>query len=70
MRPFRHPTAPKRQAPMGRGCRPAVDFYIEVLIRVPGDESVRQWASLRRYLPAARLPGLKRVGNPALASVP
>ena len=22
MRPFRHPTAPKRQAPMGRGCRP------------------------------------------------
>ena len=25
-----------------RGCRPAVDFYIEVLVRVPGDESVRQ----------------------------
>ena len=42
MRPFRHPTAPKRQAPMGRGCRPAVNFYIEVLVRVPGDESVRQ----------------------------
>ena len=27
MRPFRHPTAPKRQAPMGRGCRPTVNFY-------------------------------------------
>ena len=24
------------------GCRPAVNFYIEVLVRVPGDESVRQ----------------------------
>ena len=30
MRPFRHPTAPKRQAPMGRGCRPTVNFYIQI----------------------------------------
>ena len=33
------------------GCRPAVNFYIEVLVRVPGDESVRQCASLRRSRP-------------------
>ena len=30
IRPFRHPTAPKRQAPMGRGCRRAVGFHLGV----------------------------------------
>ena len=30
IRPFRHPTAPKRQAPMGRGCRLAVGFHLGV----------------------------------------
>ena len=40
MRPFRHPKGAKAPSPNGTWVSAAVNFYIEILVRVPGDESV------------------------------
>ena len=62
--PRRVPPAPMRsKCPKGRGRVPRPTSQLEVLVGRAGDESVRQWASLRRSRPrgaASRAPVLRK----------